>query len=72
VDASVDLPSSSRSPGFRYAEASAVQAAPGASPAGQLKTIPPRNFVRLDGLIAGRKFVGGHRFTLADIHLFVF
>jgi glutathione S-transferase len=61
--------------GFRYAEGLAlfqnrVRCIPQA--ADDLKTIAREKLVWLDGLIAGRTYITGERFTLADIHLFVF
>jgi glutathione S-transferase len=40
--------------------------------ADDLKAIAREKLVWLDGLVEGRKFIVGDRFTLADIHLFVF
>jgi glutathione S-transferase len=40
--------------------------------ADDLKAIAREKLTWLDGLIEGRKFIAGDRFTLADIHLFVF
>ncbi len=61
--------------GFRYAEGLAlfkdrVHCIPQA--ADDLKAIAREKLTWLDGLIAGRKFIVGDRFTLADIHLYVF
>jgi glutathione S-transferase len=61
--------------GFRFAEGLAlfqnrVHCIPQA--ADDLKAIAREKLVWLDGLIEGRKFIAGDRFTLADIHLFVF
>jgi glutathione S-transferase len=61
--------------GFRFAEGLAlfqnrVRCIPQA--ADDLKTIAREKLVWLDGLIAGRSYLAGERFTLADIHLFVF
>jgi glutathione S-transferase len=61
--------------GFRYAEGLAlfqnrVRCIPQA--ADDLKTIAREKLVWLDGLIAGRTYIVGDRFTLADIHLWVF
>ena len=61
--------------GFRFAEGLAlfqnrVRCIPQA--ADDLKTIAREKLAQLDGLVAGRKFIVGDRFTLADIHLWVF
>ena len=61
--------------GFRFAEGLAlfqnrVRCIPQA--ADDLKTIAREKLVWLDGLIGGRKYIVGDRFTLADIHLWVF
>jgi glutathione S-transferase len=61
--------------GFRFAEGLAlfqnrVHCIPQA--ADDLKAIAREKLTALDGLIAGRQFIAGDRFTLADIHLFVF
>ena len=40
--------------------------------ADDLKAIAREKLTWLDGLIAGRQYITGDRFTLADIHLFVF
>jgi glutathione S-transferase len=61
--------------GFRFAEGLAlfqnrVHCIPQA--ADDLKAIAREKLTELDGLIAGRKYIVGDRFTLADIHLWVF
>ncbi len=61
--------------GFRFAEGLAlfqnrVHCIPQA--ADDLKKIARDKLTELDGLIAGRQFIAGDRFTLADIHLWVF
>ena len=61
--------------GFRFSEGlglfkDRVRCIPHA--ADDLKTVAKEKLAWLDGLIAGRQFVAGDRFTLADIHLFVF
>jgi glutathione S-transferase len=61
--------------GFRYAEGLAlfqnrVRCIPQA--ADDLKTIAREKLIWLDGLMEGRKYLAGDRFTLADIHLWVF
>ena len=61
--------------GFRFAEGlrlfeSRIRCIPHA--ADDLKAIAAEKLAWLDGLIAGREFVVGNRFTLADILLFVF
>jgi glutathione S-transferase len=61
--------------GFRYSEGLAmfkdrVYCIPTA--AADLKAIAQKNLTWLDGLIAGRKWIVGDRFTLADILLFAF
>jgi glutathione S-transferase len=61
--------------GFRFAEGlglfeNRVRCIPQA--ADDLKTIAREKLAWLDGLIEGRKYIAGDRFTLADIHLFVF
>jgi glutathione S-transferase len=40
--------------------------------ADDLKAIAREKLTWLDGLVAGRQYIVGDRFTLADIHLFVF
>jgi glutathione S-transferase len=40
--------------------------------ADDLKAIAREKLTWLDGLIAGRQYIAGDRFTLADIHLWVF
>jgi hypothetical protein len=40
--------------------------------ADELKAIAREKLTWLDGLIAGRQYIAGDRFTLADIHLWVF
>jgi glutathione S-transferase len=61
--------------GFRYAEGkrlfeSRIRLIPQA--ADDLKTLTQEKLTWLDGLIAGRTWICGDRFTLADILLFVF
>jgi len=61
--------------GFRFAEGLAlfqnrVRCIPQA--ADDLKTIAREKLTALDSLIAGRDYIAGSRFTLADIHLWVF
>jgi glutathione S-transferase len=61
--------------GFRYAEGlpifqSRVRCIPQA--ADDLKTLAQERLTWLDGLIAGKTWLAGDRFTLADIMLFVF
>ena len=61
--------------GFRYSEGlgmfkDRVHCIPAA--AADLKAIAQEKLTWLDGLIAGREFIVGDRFTLADILLFVF
>lgn len=61
--------------GFRFAEGlpifkNRVHVIPHA--ADDLKAIVQENLVWLDGLIAGREFIAGDRYTLADIMLFAF
>ena len=61
--------------GFRFAEGLAlfqnrVHCIPQA--ADDLKAIAREKLTWLDGLIAGRQYIAGDRFTLADIHLYVF
>jgi glutathione S-transferase len=61
--------------GFRFAEGLAlfqnrVHCIPQA--ADDLKAIAREKLTWLDGLVAGRQFIVGDRFTLADIHLWVF
>lgn len=61
--------------GFRYGEGLAlfrdrVRCIPQASD--DLKTLAQERLAWLDGLIAGRAWIAGERFTLADIHLFCF
>ncbi|MEJ0064818.1 MAG: glutathione S-transferase family protein [Caulobacteraceae bacterium] len=61
--------------GFRYSQGlamfeSRVRCIPQA--ADDLKTIAREKLIWLDGLMEGRKYLAGDRFTLADIHLFVF
>jgi glutathione S-transferase len=61
--------------GFRYAEGlkmfqSRMRCMPQA--AGDLKTLAQERLAWLDKLIAGRKWIVGERFTLADIMLFAF
>jgi glutathione S-transferase len=61
--------------GFRFAEGLAmfqnrVHCIPQA--ADDLKAIAREKLTWLDGLVAGRPYIVGDRFTLADIHLFVF
>jgi glutathione S-transferase len=61
--------------GFRFSEGLAlfqnrVRCIPQA--ADDLKTVAREKLAWLDGLIEGRKFIAGDRFTLADIHLWVF
>jgi glutathione S-transferase len=61
--------------GFRFAEGlrlfeSRVHVIPQA--ADDLKAIARERLTWLDGLVAGRQWIVGDRFTLADIHLFVF
>jgi len=61
--------------GFRFAEGlrlfeSRVHVIPQA--ADDLKAIAKERLTWLDGLVAGRQWIAGDRFTLADIHLFVF
>jgi glutathione S-transferase len=61
--------------GFRFAEGLAlfqnrVHCIPQA--ADDLKAIAREKLTQLDGLIAGRDYIAGDRFTLADIHLWVF
>jgi glutathione S-transferase len=61
--------------GFRFAEGLAlfqnrVHCIPQA--ADDLKAIAREKLTWLDGLVAGRQYIAGDRFTLADIHLWVF
>ena len=61
--------------GFRFAEGlrlfeNRVHVIPQA--ADDLKAIARERLTWLDGLVAGRQWIVGDRFTLADIHLFVF
>jgi glutathione S-transferase len=61
--------------GFRYSEGLAmfkdrVHCIPAA--AADLKAIAQEKLTWLDGLIAGREWIVGDRFTLADILLFAF
>jgi glutathione S-transferase len=61
--------------GFRFAEGLAmfqnrVHCIPQA--ADDLKAIAREKLTWLDGLVAGRQYIVGDRFTLADIHLYVF
>ena len=61
--------------GFRFSEGlglfkDRVHCIPQA--ADDLKTVAKTKLAWLDGLIAGREYIVGDRFTLADIHLFVF
>jgi glutathione S-transferase len=61
--------------GFRYTDGlkmfeNRIHCIPAAG--ADLKAIAQENLTWLDGLIAGRKFIGGDRLTLADILLFVF
>jgi glutathione S-transferase len=61
--------------GFRFSDGLAlfqnrVHCIPQA--ADDLKAIAREKLTELDGLIAGRKYIVGDRFTLADIHLWVF
>ena len=61
--------------GFRFSEGLAlfqnrVRCIPQA--ADDLKTVAREKLVELDRLIAGRQYIAGDRFTLADIHLWVF
>ena len=61
--------------GFRFAEGLAlfkdrVHCIPQA--ADDLKAIAREKLTQLDGLIAGREYIAGDKFTLADIHLWVF
>lgn len=61
--------------GFRFAEGLAlfqnrVHCIPQA--ADDLKAIAREKLTWLDGLVAGRQYIVGDRFTLADIHLWVF
>jgi glutathione S-transferase len=61
--------------GFRFSEGLAlfqnrVHCIPQA--ADDLKVIAREKLTELDGLIAGRQYIAGDRFTLADIHLWVF
>lgn len=61
--------------GFRFSEGLAlfqnrVHCIPQA--ADDLKAVAREKLAELDGLIAGRQYIAGDRFTLADIHLWVF
>jgi glutathione S-transferase len=61
--------------GFRFAEGlrlfeSRIRTIPHA--AGDFKTLAQEKLTWLDGLMAGKTWVAGERFTLADILLFVF
>ena len=61
--------------GFRYAEGlkmfeSRIRTIPHA--ADDLKKLPQEKLAWLDGLMEGKEFVCGSRFTLADVLLFVF
>ncbi|HZZ89406.1 MAG TPA: glutathione S-transferase family protein [Caulobacteraceae bacterium] len=61
--------------GFRFSEGlqlfqNRVHCIPQA--ADDLKAIAREKLKELDGLIAGREYIAGDRFTLADIHLWVF
>ena len=61
--------------GFRYAEGlplfqSRMRTIPHA--AGDLKTLAQEKLTWLDGLMAGKTWIAGDRFTLADILLFCF
>ncbi|HLY79822.1 MAG TPA: glutathione S-transferase family protein [Caulobacteraceae bacterium] len=61
--------------GFRFSQGLAlfqnrVHCIPQA--ADDLKAIAREKLAELDGLIAGRQYITGDRFTLADIHLWVF
>jgi glutathione S-transferase len=62
--------------GFRAAEGRALFAnrikLVGADGAKELKDIARDRLIWLDGLLAGRTWVAGDRFTLADILLFAF
>ena len=62
--------------GFRAAEGRAIFAnrikLVGADGAKELKAIARDRLIWLDGLLAGRTWVAGERFTLADILLFCF
>jgi glutathione S-transferase len=61
--------------GFRYAEGlglfkDRVHVIPAA--ADDLKAIAQEQLAKLDGLIAGKKFICGDRFSYADVHLYAF
>ena len=61
--------------GFRFAEGlrlfeSRIRCIPEAAEG--LKAVAKEKLAWLDGLIAGRQYIVGDRFTLADIHLFCF
>jgi glutathione S-transferase len=61
--------------GFRFGEGlqlfqNRIRTIPQAS--ADLKTVAKEKLAWLDGLIAGKQWIVGDRFTLADIHLFVF